>query len=170
MSAPPVPCVWLNHEGVFRPTGNYGALAAKHYGDGEVVALVPHEDRSFSSHRHFFAVVREAWLNLDEADTERFATPEALRKYALVRTGYRDERTIACASKAEALRVAAFVRPMDPYAVVTVSEAVVRVWTAQSQSTKAMGAKDFQRSKDDVMGFLAQMIGVDPASLTKAAA
>jgi hypothetical protein len=74
---------------------------------------------------------------------EEFPTAEVLRKKMLIRAGYADERSIVCASKAEAQRVAAFVKPMDEYAVVTVREAVVRVYTAQSQSIKAMGAKPF---------------------------
>src|SRR3546814_9642927 len=59
----------------------------------------------------------------------RFATPDHLRRWALIRAGYRDERSIVCASKAEAQRLAAFIKPMDDYAVVLVSEAVVKVCT-----------------------------------------
>lgn len=82
---------------------------------------------------------------------------EHLRKYALIRTGHRDERTIVCASKAEARRVAAFVKPLDEFALVLVNEASVSVYTAKSQSLRAMGKTAFQQSKDDVLGFLAQI-------------
>ena len=64
--------------------------------------------------------------------------------------------------------MAAFVKPMDEFAIVTVSEAVVNVWTAKSQSVKAMGKKDFQASKDAVMAILAEMIGTARAALEKA--
>ncbi len=75
--------------------------------------------------------------HLPEAVAERFPTPDSLRRFALIRTGHRDERSIACASKAEALRVAAFVQPMDDCAVVTVTGALVTVYTPRSQSMRA---------------------------------
>jgi hypothetical protein len=56
---------------------------------------------------------------------------------------------------------------MDDFAVVIVREAVVLVWTAKSQSVKAMGAKDFQQSKSDVLDFLADLIGVSSDELAK---
>jgi hypothetical protein len=143
----------------------YPAIADKHLVIGQVYRMVEQEDRSSASHRHYFAVINEAHRNLPEDLAERFPTPEALRKYALIRAGYRDERSIVCTSRAEALRLAGFIRPMDAYAIVTVQEAVVRVYTAQSQSLKAMGKKDFGESKTAVMDALAALIGVDPATL-----
>lgn len=136
---------------------------------GETYTMVPVEDRSAASHRHFFASVNEAWANLPEGLAAEYPTAEHLRKAALIRAGYRDERSIVCASRAEALRVAAFVRPLDAYALVVVSEAVVRVYTAQSQSVRAMGKDAFQKSKDDVLTALAGMIGVTTQELHNAA-
>ena len=49
---------------------------------------------------------------------------------------------------------------MAEYAVVTVREAVVRVYTAQSQSVKAMGAKAFQDSKTKVLDALGYRIDI----------
>ena len=98
----------------------------------------------------------------------RFATEEHLRKYALVKAGYRDERAIVCASRAEARRIAAFIRPIDDYAIVTVSDAVVTQFTAKSQSAAAMGEAEFQASKAAVLGLLDEMIGVDPTTLARA--
>lgn len=136
---------------------------------GEQYRMTVEEERSMRSHRHFFAMMHDAWLNLPERDADRFPTSEHLRKWCLIRAGYSDERSIVCASKAEAQRVAAFIRPMDSYAIVTVSEAVVRVFTAQSQSVKAMGHKEFQHSKDKVLDIAAGMIGVEPSALAKQA-
>jgi hypothetical protein len=99
--------------------------------------LHPHRgrsERSSASHRHYFAAVYDAWLNLPEIDAERFPTADHLRKYALIRAGYCDTRELVCASKAEAVRVGAFMKPMDPYALVAISGAVVRVYTAKSQA------------------------------------
>lgn len=127
---------------------------------GAIYALAVQEDRSAASHRHYFASIREAWLNLNEADSARFPTPEHLRKYSLISTGYADERSIVCASKAEALRVASFIRPIDDFAVVVARDGVVKIFTAKSQSQRAMGKADFQASKDAVLSFVANMISV----------
>lgn len=144
-------------------------LADQAFVIGETYALVEHEERSSATHRHYFAVVREAWMNLPEGLAERYPTAEHLRKAALVRAGYRDERSIVCGSKAEARRVAAFIAPMDEYALVTVSEAVVTVYTAKSQSTRAMGREAFAASKEAVLGVLSDMLGVTPEALARAA-
>lgn len=158
-------------EGEFRVMSNYWAARAdKDFVVGEVYKMVEHHDRSANSHRHFFAVIAEAWSNLPDHLLETYPTSEHLRKKALVWKGYRDERTIVAASSAEAQRVAAFVKPMDDFAVVTVKDAVVRVWTAKSQSTKAMSAKDFQQSKSDVLDFIDDLLGVERGSTAKSEA
>ena len=151
------------------PQQRFRRLCDRQYVIGEHYALVPQEDRSASSHRHYFASLHDAWLNLPEDQAERFPTSEHLRKYALIRAGYYDERSIVCASKAEAQRIAAFVKPMDEYAVVIAREATVRVFTAKSQSLKAMGRKAFQNSKQKVLDIVADMIGVDAARLQQQA-
>ena len=69
------------------------------------------------------------------------------------------------ASRAEALRLAAFIRPMDEYAVVSASEAVVTVWTAQSQSLRAMGKERFKASKDAVLAAIETMLDLEPGTL-----
>lgn len=168
MSAP-FEAIWHEREGVFRPLARFHNVVAAEYGDGECVRLVRQEARSQASHNHFFAALNDAWLNLPEGEAERFPSAEHLRKWALIKAGYRDERTFVCGSKAEAQRLAAFVKPMDEYAVVVVREAVVTVWTAKSQSMRAMGKADFQRSKDDVLEVVAGMIGATPAQLGRAA-
>ena len=117
------------------------------------------------SHRFYFASVNEAWKNLPEDMAERYPTSDHLRKWALIKAGYRDERSIVASSKAEALRIAAFIRPMDEYAVVVVREAVVRVYTAKSQSTRAMGKAEFGASKEKVLDILSAMIGTSRDAL-----
>lgn len=166
---PPIPMVYQG-EGVFRALPRFVGVCAEYFGQGEVVTFVAHEDRSLKSHRHYFAAVNEAWQNLPEHLGDRFPTADHLRKFALIRTGWRDERTIACRSKAEARRVAAFVKPMDGYALVVPDGVMVIVYTAKSQSMRHMGREAFQRSKDDVLGFLATQIGISPQALERAAA
>ena len=140
-------------------------LADRQYVVGMVYRLVPMEERSEASHRAFFAAVNDAWRNLPEAMADQFPSADHLRKWALIRTGYRNERSIVTGSKAEAERVAAFIEPMDEFAIVTASGPVVTVWTAKSQSMRAMGKVQFQKSKGDVLDLLAGMIGTDAAAL-----
>jgi hypothetical protein len=153
----------------FTPAGSHWArLADKHFVVGQVYPLEVREDRSQKSHSHYFASINEAWQNLPEDVAERFPTSEHLRKFALIKAGYADERSIVCASKAEAQRIAAFVRPLDDFAIVAAREAVVCVWTAKSQSVRAMGRQDFQRSKDSVLDIIAGLIGTTPGALAQA--
>lgn len=160
---PPLRSTWDGE--AFYP--RHPRVADRHLVVGQEYCLVEHHERSIKSHRHYFAAISETWKNLSDEQTERWPSPEHLRKYALIKAGYRDERSIVCASKAEAQRVAAFVKPMDNYAVVAVREAVVIVYTAASQSTKAMGRKEFARSKDAVLKTLSDLIGTTPEALTE---
>src|SRR5258708_25877309 len=128
------------------------------------------EHRSKVSHDHFFVSVDEAFKNLPEDMADDFASPDHLRKWCLIKSGYRDERSIVASSRAEALRIAAYIRPMDQYAIVVVREATVTQYTAKSQSLRAMGRAEFQRSKDAVFGVLAKLIGTDVADLKQARA
>lgn len=164
MSAPPpIPFAW-NGEAM---VPKLPRLADKHFVVGESYTLVPHEDRSRETHNHFFASVHEAWLNLPERYAERFPSAEHLRKWALVRAVYRDERSIVSATPEEALALAAFIRPLDGFAVITVNDCVVTVYTAKSQSMRAMGKKVFQESKEAVFRVLSDLIGVEPGELAR---
>ena len=133
---------------------------------GERYCLVEHHERSAKSHSHFFAALHDAWQNLPEATGERFPTPESLRKYCLIKAGYANQREFACSSRAEALRLAAFLRPVNEFAIVTVREAVVIEWTAQSQSLRAMGKAAFQDSKQKVLDIVASYIGITADTLS----
>jgi CRISPR/Cas system Type II protein with McrA/HNH and RuvC-like nuclease domain len=145
---------------VMVPLLRFKRLCDKEFTVHEQYPLVVQEERSRVSHAHYFASVNEAWANLPEAVAEQFPTSEHLRKYALIKAGYADERSIVCSTKAEAQRVAAFIKPMDAYAVVVVKEAVVKVFTAKSQSVKSMGRDEFQDSKQKVLNILADLVGV----------
>ena len=162
--APPEPFVWTD-EGVMRPLRPKRADAF--YTVGERYIMAPVSQRSDATHRHEFVWLREAWLSLPEhlADAPHCASPEHLRKWALIRAGYSDSHTITCASKAEALRLAAFIRPIDEFAVVVTQGATVTRFTAKSQSRRAMGAQEFQESKTKIMEVIARLLGVDPAAL-----
>jgi hypothetical protein len=73
-----------------------------------------------------------------------------------------------CRSHAEALRVAAFLRPIDEYAVVNVSASTVVMLTARSQSARAMDRKTFEASKTAVLDYIASLV-VPATSAARAA-
>lgn len=169
MASPPISVMWDGQ--TFKPLPRFHNIAAAHFGEGEVVTFVQHEERSAASHAHFFAQVTECWRNLPEEMGERFPDADTLRKDALIRCGFRNERQFVAGSKAEAVRLAAFLRSgSETYAVIVVSGAVVTEYTAQSQSMRSMGKERFQASKDAVLTYLAELIGVTTEQLSKARA
>lgn len=161
----PVYCTWDGES--FVPLARFAKRCDQDFVVGETYPLVVQEDRSALSHRHFFAAVNDAWRTLPEGVAEQFPNPERLRKWALIKSGFADERSIVCQSKAEAQRLKAFIQPMDSYAIVTANAAVVTVYTAKSQSVRAMGKKEFQRSKDAVLAVIDQLLGVERGETKK---
>jgi hypothetical protein len=168
MSPAPLLCTYTGVS--FDLVGRSQKDADAAYVIGQRYILEAIEERSAASHRHYFASIAEAWANLPEPLVERFASPEMLRKHALMHVGYRDERSIVCTSRAEAKRLAAFVKPIDEYAIITTEGSTVSIWTAKSQSMRAMGKRAFQKSKDDTLTWISALIGVDPKQLESAAA
>lgn len=164
MHASPLIFEW-DGEG-FKPIRRHAKECDARFVIGERYVLDEIQERSAASHKQYFASIRDSWMLLPEHMAEQFPTPDHLRKYALIRAGFRDERSIAASSKAEALRIAAFIRPMDEFAIVTVHGSIVTVYTAKSQSMRAMGKAQFQASKQSVLDFIASLIEVEPETLT----
>lgn len=163
----PLDMVWA--EGCLRPANLFWARkAAERFAEGEVVTVVTQEDRSAKSHRHYFAAIKQAWENLPPLMAERFRNPEMLRAYALIKAGYCDSTSTVCASPRDAQRMADFIRPIDAFRLVEREGRVVTVYTAKSQSYRAMAKKDFQEVKDKVLGIISQMIGVKANELIEA--
>ena len=142
-------------------------LADEAYTVGEDYFLEERQERSSKAHARFFASVTECWHSLPDDLAARFPTPDALRKYALVMTGFRDAKTVPCATRAEALRWAAVVQALDSFAVVAIDGATVTVLTPQSQSYRSMGKKRFHESADAVLEYIATMIGVTGGELAR---
>lgn len=146
------------------PLARFHNAANAQFTVGEAYRMDAIEERSAASHNHYFAALHDRWMSLPEHYGDRFPSVDHLRKYALIKAGYRDERSIVAGSKAEAQRLAAFLKPMDDFAIVAVSEAVVTVYTAKSQSMRAMGKKVFQESKQAVLDTVDEMIGLKEAA------
>lgn len=140
--------------------------ARQAYEPGRIYRLVEQAQRSGRSHRHYFSCVHQAWSNLPEPLAPRFPTSEHLRKYALISTGHCRQRVIVCQSSEDAALLVGMVEAFDEYSVCSVQGAVVTVFTAASQSLKAMGKATFQKSKTDVIDYLAAYIGVTSEELS----
>ena len=146
--------------------------ADRQYVVGESYTLAEEKQRSTATHNHEFAFVAEAWSNLPEryAGEPWAKSPEHLRKYALIRTGFAHAQMYPCKFKAEARRLAAIIADMNEFALVLTDGRTVTRYTAMSQSRKAMDAAEFQRSKTAILEYLAELIDVEPAALEQARA
>jgi hypothetical protein len=139
------------------------------FAEGNTYEIELHEPRSTKSHNHYFAAVHEAWKNLPDHIAERHPDSEHLRKFALIKTGWSVNRTIVCESAETAHAVAAAAGSLNESAVVVVQGKVVTIAVARSQKTSgpgAMLADEFHKSKQDVLDYVAGLIGVDPATLS----
>ena len=160
---PRLRATWDGEAFVVRP--NQLPLADKHFVVGESYWLTEHEERSDKSHDHYFVALQTAWDNLPEEWAERFPTVEHLRKYALIRTGYRTEETFICKDAAEARRWAVSLRKIDDFAVYHLEGNVLTRWVAKSQDKRTMKGSEFQESKNKVFDYLCQHLGIDPEAL-----
>ena len=159
----PLLCEWTGR--AFEPRGAHFARAAERFAKGERLAVTAEKGRSAASHNHYFAAIKDGWLNLPESEAfmPYAGNQEALRKHALIATGWHTVVTVEVGSAAGAERVAAHIRACaGDYSVVVVKGTAVMHFTAQSQKKKLMGARDFQKSKDDVLGWIAALLGGDP--------
>lgn len=151
----------------FEPLRRFKQQCDREFVIGETYTLAELEERSGAAHRWYFVAVRDAWASLPERLAGEFPTPEALRKFALIKAGFFNRTEHVCASKGEAVRLAAAIRPIDPFAVVETTGTIVRHFTARSQSFRAMPKGEFRASVDAVLDVLAGMVGVEPGELVR---
>ena len=159
----PVPSILMEwtDDGTLKPVGpRWAKMADRHYVIGDRYFVVLEHLRDMNRHRGYFAQVHNAWVNLREDIAPEYPNSEKLRKHALCRTGWCDSREFVASSDDEAVRLAAFLRPTDEYAIIAVNGSVVTMLTAKSQALNAMGGEMFKQSCQDVLGFLATLIGV----------
>ena len=136
---------------------------------GEVHGWQMAENRSKATHDHFFAVVNEAWKSLPEELCDDFPSPEHLRKWALIKSGFCTQTDIVCANNDEAIRLVSKVKAMDRYSLVAMDAKTVTIWIADSQRRDAMGREEFQTAKERAIDVISGLIGTDAASLKEAA-
>lgn len=165
-----LPVLFQWRDGAMVPaTGHWQREADRQFKPGFRYRMVEEAERSTISHNHEFAWLKTAWLSLPDALYDQYPSPEHLRKFALIAKGHCTMVQHACASVAEAERLAVILKPYDTYALVRQRGPVVTVYTAVSQSRRAMGGPMFQRSKQDILDYVADLLGVDAESMTEAA-
>ncbi len=154
-----------------RPQARFAAHCRATFQRDQFYTMEVQALRRESSHRHYFAALNEAWANLPEKfDGESWAqSREHMRHFALISCGWCNTKVIVCATNAEAVRWAAIVRPMQPFSIVTAVRSTVVDSAAVSQSRAAMGAKDFLKSKWEVLDFVADLVGTTRGELEAAA-
>jgi hypothetical protein len=171
MSAPPLLFRWDGE--AMAPVGRFAREADRHFVIGQNYRLEEVSERSEISHKHEFAWLREAWANLPESAAQNFDNEDQLRKYALIQTGWCNREEHVYPSKAEAMRQAATIRRhKTDYCIVVVRGCIVTVLTARSQKMRgagSMSARDFQKSKTDIMEYVAGMIGIPAETLNREA-
>ena len=156
----PLTFVWDGQ--AMKPATSYIAKkAAEQFKPGEKIIFEQVFERSPESHRHFFASVHEAWLNLPEKYRLEYPTSEHLRKRALILSGFHTRQDFVCRDGKEAARTAAVIRSLDEYALVVTEGNVVSRLVAKSQRGNAMRKAEFQESKHKVLEYVWGLCGVD---------
>lgn len=174
----PLPFKWDGT--TMTPEQRFVALARRQFIKDCVYVLEGHEPASHADRGHYFASIKEAWNNLDAETTARYPTPEHLRKWALIKAGWRIENVVFGPDEAWAIRTVAFNKRQDDFAVTIVIAPSggdelwsVRILVARSQKIgrpeDGMMTKDeWRQSKQDVLDILSQRLGVTRRELTKA--
>lgn len=163
MNDEPIICVFRDG-GLFPRTNAGTAKLHDALGEGEIVGVLLDHFRSDKSHNHQFAEIADMWRTLPEASANQpyAKNPDALRKHALIATGFANTEVIVADSAESAQRVAAYVgdlaRQSHGYCIVEVEKRVVRVTTPHSQSRKAMGGRRFQESKQSVLDWIEHLL------------
>lgn len=156
------------------PDPIYRGVAHKQYTLGDRYPLSIVEVRSRASHDHYHACIQEAFLNLPENISARFPSPDHLRRWVLIETGWYDEKEFEFDNEKDARRLGTFIRTEDDYARINIAKVAdkkfkVIVRRAKSQSYAAMEKKAFTDSKQAVLDYLETMIDVSRGTLKKQA-
>lgn len=154
------------------PLHRFRQLCDKQFVVGEQYRMEAIEERSMVSHRHYFAAIHDAWMNLPENIAQEYPTEEHLRKKALVDCNYYDEEIIDCETHKAAMTVAPFIRRRDDFAMIFVRDQFIIIRTAKSQTMTGpdkMDKKIFQKSKTDVLDSIASLIEISRGELQRQA-
>lgn len=178
----PVTIVWeWDGEGL-KPLPQYAREADRRFVIGERYLMDEFEERSWQSHKHYFACIKKAFENLPELLPENMravGNPDDLRKHALIMTGWHVAKQIPMPTEALAQSVMKGMSRgfKDEYSILTITPPdepggawIVTQFWARTQTNRGplrMDHKTFQKSKDDVLNWLADLIGVPLEELTR---
>ena len=141
------------------------------------------EHRSSKDHAHYFASVRNAFDNINDPETlEVLSTPNKLRQWALIQSGWCEVTVFGPLSKRSAIKSAQTAainfRKNDDYVEVSIRKTVdeetgrqawlVIIKTAQSQSRASMKKEAFRESTVAVLDVLSGAIEVKRRDLERA--
>lgn len=146
------------------------ALCINQFEKGVLYRLTAEEERSLVSHRHYMAVIAEAYNNLPHQYDGMFRSPNHLRYWCLIVRGFCDEKIVILDTPADAQKFADYVIGQGDNMHAQISGPIVKIWTAHSQRFSREGGMDketFQASKDAVFDQLADMLGISTAQLTE---
>lgn len=144
----------------------WGHVCDKHLVVEQEYWMTEEQERSKKSHNHYFRAVHTGWENLPEKYAGRFPDDDHLRKYALIMLGYFNQVELVFDSPDSAVLAAGQFKKLDTYSIVSVADCVVVQLTAQTQKYREMGKARFQKSKQDVIEFIAGLCGIDADELT----
>ena len=159
------PITFKCQDGVMVPLRRFAKAFARDFKDGQFYTLVEEYERSTASHNQFFASVHDAWLNLPENIGEDFLSETHFRKWILIKAGYYNLEQVLFSTNEDARNAAALVRKKDTFAIVTITENIVSVFTAKSQSKRAMKGKEFQACKEKCFAVMSSLLGTDALPL-----
>lgn len=165
-----IKCRWDGER--FYVVGNYSKTwCFENLKEHELVSMEMVRGRSESQHRKQFAVIRNAWANLPEKliDAPYAASPETLRKHALIVTGTRKVKVVECGTSEVAERVAAAMeedsQAAGEYCIISIAGTVVQRLTAKSQKEDKMSGPEFKQSSERAMDWIANLISTTPKQL-----
>lgn len=149
----------------FKPLSTYWQKTAdKELVIGSVYSVCEDLPRSMSSHNHQFAEFYNLYDTLPEQWHEKFPVKKHFRQYALIQTGWYNERSYDFATSLEGQRMLAALvsshADQERYIEIFTDGNRVLVRKARSQKMRGLGAMnkaDFQRSKSDIMEFAANL-------------
>lgn len=151
--------------GTFHALRRFHPMLAKSFKNGDRVIVEIYEPRSVSWERKFFAIVNSAWMNLPWDMQQEFATPDELRKWALIQTGHCHERKGVMASNKAVLEYMSSPRATDDYVLFSVNGATFVERRPMSMRRDQMNREQFNKAADDVIACLAKLLGVSEKDL-----
>lgn len=163
----PRPILFVRVDNHMVPLPRFQRVFDEQFAVNEEYPMMVSEERSMSSHRGYFAQIKEAFDNLAEEYANGFPSPEHMRTAALVEAGYCTETNYVMDSPKDARQLGIALRRLSPLAIIRISGNVVKHFEAESQSVAAMKKERFEASKRAVLELVASMARTTSAELKK---